>query len=109
MNKNQKTNIRSFRYSDRVASILESMEGANLNAKFENLVLFCNDKFPEVEKRYRTYQSMAASAFDDYMELSDLRHSIQRELTSINNCLCSLDELLEHVEAQCRKVKEYEK
>lgn len=55
MNKNQKTNIRSFRYSDRVASILESMEGANLNAKFENLVLFCNDKFPEVEKRYRTY------------------------------------------------------
>lgn len=52
---------------------------------------------------------MAARAFDDYMELSDLRHSIQRELTSINNCLCSLDGLLEHVEAQCRKVKEYEK
>lgn len=33
--KDTKNNIRSFRYSDRVAQILESMEGDSLNAKFE--------------------------------------------------------------------------
>ncbi|MBE7724524.1 MAG: hypothetical protein E7244_08870 [Enterocloster citroniae] len=46
--KDTKNNIRSFRYSDRVAQILESMEGDSLNAKFENLVIFCHDRLPEV-------------------------------------------------------------
>ena len=36
-----KNNIRSFRYSDEVAGILESFEGSTLNEKFENLVLHC--------------------------------------------------------------------
>lgn len=36
-----KTNIRSFRYSDEVAGIIEGFQGSNLNEKFENLVLYC--------------------------------------------------------------------
>jgi len=47
----KKTNIRSFRYSDRVAEILEAQEGTSLNDKFENLVLFCFDRVPAMEKR----------------------------------------------------------
>ena len=46
-----KPNIRSFRYSDRVAQILEAQPGDSLNAKFEALVLTCYDKLPEVERR----------------------------------------------------------
>lgn len=47
----KKTNIRSFRYSDRVAEILEAQEGTSLNDKFESLVLFCFDRVPALEKR----------------------------------------------------------
>lgn len=36
-----KSNIRSFRYSDDIAAILEAQEGDGLNQKFENLVMFC--------------------------------------------------------------------
>jgi hypothetical protein len=36
-----KSNLRSFRYTDEVAAILEAQEGNSLNEKFESLVLFC--------------------------------------------------------------------
>jgi len=43
-----KSNLRSFRYSDEIAAILEAQEGASLNEKFESLVLFC---FYKLESR----------------------------------------------------------
>jgi len=42
-----KSNLRSFRYSDEVAAILEAQEGGSLNEKFENLVLYCYYKLDE--------------------------------------------------------------
>ena len=45
-----KNNIRSFRYSDKVAQILENYEGESFNAKFENLVLFCFDNIEQRQK-----------------------------------------------------------
>lgn len=46
-----KNNIRSFRYSDEVASILEAQAGDNLNEKFDNLIRYCFERVPWVEKR----------------------------------------------------------
>ena len=43
-----KPNIRSFRYSDKVAEILDSHRGDTLNEKFENLVSDC---FLMIEER----------------------------------------------------------
>ena len=43
-----KNNIRSFRYSDEIACILESQPGENLNAKFEWLVESC---YCELERK----------------------------------------------------------
>ena len=83
--KDTKNNIRSFRYSDRVAQILESMEGDSLNAKFENLVLFCHDRLPEVQKKYDMYKSMADRQWNEFMELSDLRDGIKRDLTNVES------------------------
>ena len=44
----QKPNIRSFRFSDEIAYILNSYRGSNVSEKFENLV---TDAFCAVEKR----------------------------------------------------------
>lgn len=45
-----KGNLRSFRYSDKVAELLERQEGNSLNEKFENLVLYCYEQVPQVER-----------------------------------------------------------
>ena len=105
--KDTKNNIRSFRYSDRVAQILESMEGDSLNAKFENLVIFCHDRLPEVKKKYDMYKSMADRQWNEFMELSDLRDGIKRDLKNVESKLRSLDELLEYTESRCKAVMEH--
>lgn len=51
MKKENKNNLRSFRYSDRVAEILEGFDGDSMNAKFENLVLYCFDGLEDKKKR----------------------------------------------------------
>lgn len=54
-----KNNIRSFRYSDEVAAIIEKFKGDSLNDKFENLVLYCfwerkkiDDQLAQKRKEY---------------------------------------------------------
>jgi len=45
-----KSNIRSFRYTDDVAKILNDFAGDSMNQKFENLVLFCFQRL-EIRKK----------------------------------------------------------
>lgn len=52
----KKTNIRSFRYSDEVAAILEQQVGHSINDKFEQLVLECYYKLPELQKQHKELQ-----------------------------------------------------
>lgn len=53
--KSLKSNLRSFRYSDEVAAILEAQEGSSLNDKFESLVLFC---FYSLEQRNKDLEQI---------------------------------------------------
>lgn len=50
-----KPNIRSFRYSDEVAEILEAQRGNSLNEKFENLVIDC---YLMLERRQRMLEQV---------------------------------------------------
>lgn len=56
----KKCNIRSFRYSDEVAAILVKFGSpeSSLNDKFEQLVLDCYWKLPELEKQIRARQKV---------------------------------------------------
>lgn len=72
-----KSNLRSFRYSDRVAEILEKFKGNNLNEKFENLVLYCFDEVPKREKRLNEIDKEISKKLDMLRnfdrQLSELR------------------------------------
>ncbi|HBR02309.1 MAG TPA: hypothetical protein DD738_06840 [Ruminiclostridium sp.] len=46
-----KNNIRSFRYSDEVAGILEGFTGNSLNEKFENIILYCFWERKKIDKQ----------------------------------------------------------
>jgi len=74
----KKTNIRSFRYSDRVAEILEAQEGTSLNDKFENLVLFCFDRVPALEKRVNEIKKEISAKLGMLHEFNRQSDALQR-------------------------------
>lgn len=81
-----KPNIRSFRYSDRVLEILSAAPGDSLNEKFENLVLYCHDRKPEVTKQLRALEASIASAQKQL-------DSVQQEIAVRKQQLTRIDDL----------------
>lgn len=64
-----KNNIRSFRYSDEIACILNSQPGDNMNAKFERLVETC---YCEQERKQEQLDSIDAEIEKRRQVLHDL-------------------------------------
>ena len=64
-----KTNIRSLRFSDELAELMERQQGQNFTEKFENLVTRCVWEVPAREK-----------------ELAELERRIRKSLFNISAC-----------------------
>ena len=64
-----KTNIRSIRFSDELAELIEGQQGQNFTEKFENLVTRCVWEVPAREK-----------------ELAELERRIRKSLFNISAC-----------------------
>ena len=102
----KKTNIRSFRYSDRVAEILEASEGDTLNEKFENLVLFCSDGLEDTKKEYERFENLIIDSRKTWRELGDSLYVVGdmvKELNSIRRRIEELSKELGVVEKACYK------
>ena len=52
----QKNNIRSIRFSDELAELIERQQGRNFTEKFENLVTRCVWELPERERQLEHIQ-----------------------------------------------------
>lgn len=85
-----KSNLRSFRYSDRVAEILEKFKGNTLNEKFENLVLYCFDEVSKREKRLNEIDKEISKKLDMLRnfdrQLSELR-GLEQSISSAKHYL----------------------
>lgn len=91
MVKEKKTNIRSFRYSDRVAEIIESSDGATLNEKFENLVLFCFDELPVVKKELDMYKRWVKEEKESYYRLDKMNRNFNEIMSGLEEAKEKLD------------------
>lgn len=78
-----KSNIRSFRFSDQVKEILEGFEGDTLNAKFENLVLYCFDKVPQRKKDLEKINQDIAEKREEYWKLCAQMRDIQELISTL--------------------------
>ena len=76
----KKCNVRSFRYSDEVAAILEGMPGKSMNDNFEQLILECYYKLPELEKKRKSYENEISR---QQMLLRKLQYEIEPALKGI--------------------------
>ena len=93
--KEKKTNIRSFRYSDRVAEILEASEGNTLNEKFENLVLFCYDELPKTKRELDMYKRFIKEEEEKYHRLSKLNGGFVGIICDLKDAKMKLDALVD--------------
>lgn len=90
----KKNNIRSFRYSDRVAEILENAEGKTLNEKFENLVLTCHASLPEIQRKIDIESKHLQCMRDEWWKLLHLRQKVEERLERINCVSSEIDRFL---------------
>lgn len=58
MSSEKKEYSRSVRMTNTVKEFVENQEGEGFNEKFENMVLFCMDKLPEIEKQIAQKQKL---------------------------------------------------
>ncbi|KAB4605889.1 hypothetical protein GMD88_10695 [Pseudoflavonifractor sp. BIOML-A6] len=94
----QKTNLRSFRYSDEVAAILEAQEGKSVNDKFENLVLFC---YYKVEQRQKDLDRIN----EDIRKRREELYQLSRETEQLHMLHQDLDKVKYHLEMAGRRAK----
>lgn len=93
--KEKKTNIRSFRYSDRVAEILEASEGNTLNEKFENLVLFCYDELPKIKSDLEFFKGLVKDEKNKYYRLERLNRTFDEVMRDLEYAKGRLDMIVE--------------
>lgn len=101
MSKELKNNIRSFRYSDRVAEILEGMEGKTLNEKFENLVITCHATLPDIQHKIEVESRCLERMRDDWWKLLRLKGDIEKRLGSIDSVSAEIEGLISGFMGRC--------
>jgi len=93
-----KSNIRSFRYSDEVAEILEGFSGDSLNAKFENLVLHCYKLLPKKKKELNQITKQVEDKEKEYIKLCS-------QLQEVSSLISTLETLKRYGEIAARQAQ----
>jgi hypothetical protein len=94
----EKTNIRSFRYSDEVATAIERADGSNLNEKFNNLIQKCYFDIPAKEKELKEWQDKITKKRDEYFDLC-------KELEQVHHLIQTLQTLEHYGETAARQAE----
>ncbi len=102
--KSLKTNLRSFRYSDEVAAILEAQEGSSLNDKFESLVLFC---FYHLEQRKEDLAKIEQRIQEERSRLYRIQKATE-ELRQLERDIQNAQSYFSIVERRAKKIAETE-
>ncbi len=67
-----KSNIRSFRFDDEIAAIIEKYDGSNLNDKFNNLIRYCFIKLPEAKEQLKELENEIKVKKQELVKITDL-------------------------------------
>jgi hypothetical protein len=95
----EKTNIRSFRYSDEVDTALQSSDGSNLNEKFGNLVRKCYFDLPKRQDELKGVQKQIDDKRKEYWDLV-------KQLEKVHNLIQTLQTLERYGEMATKVAKD---
>lgn len=97
-----KNNIRSIRFSDELAELIDRQVGRTFTEKFENLVTRCVWELPQKEAELERIQAQIAQERQRLRELEQKRTDLQRIISgldrALNQCLYSTGETIKQLE-----------
>lgn len=97
-----KNNIRSIRFSDELAELIDRQIGRTFTEKFENLVTRCVWELPQKEAELGRIQAQIAQERQRLRELEQKRTDLQRIMSgldrALNQCLYSTGETIRQLE-----------
>ena len=97
----QKNNIRSIRFSDELAELIDRQVGRTFTEKFENLVTSCTWELPQKEAELERIQAQINAERQRLRELDQKRQELQRTISglgrALNQCICSAGEAIERL------------
>ena len=97
-----KNNIRSIRFSDELAELIDQQIGDTFTAKFENLVTRCVWKLPQKEKQLEEIQQRIQN---ERKRLYDLQRATE-QLRQLENDLASARRSFQIVERRAKQIAE---
>ena len=98
----QKNNIRSIRFSDELAELIDRQAGRTFTEKFENLITRCVWELPQKEEELRRVQEQIDR---ERQRLYDLRHATM-ELRQLEGNIKNAQRYFEIVERQAKRIAE---
>ena len=97
-----KNNIRSIRFSDELAELIDRQIGRTFTEKFENLVTRCIWELPQKEAELERIQVQITQERQRLRELEQKRTDLQRIMSglnrALNQCLYSTRETIRQLE-----------
>ncbi len=98
----QKNNIRSIRFSDELAELIDRQVGRTFTEKFENLITRCVWELPQKEKQLEDIQKRIDR---EWKRLYDLQKATE-QLRMLENDLASAKRSFQIVERRAKQIAE---
>ena len=97
-----KNNIRSIRFSDELADLIDRQVGRTFTEKFENLVTRCVWELPKKDMELAQIRAQISKEKQRLRELEQKRLDLQRAMSgldrALNQCLYSAGEAIRQME-----------
>lgn len=91
----QKNNIRSIRFSDELADLIDRQVGKTFTEKFENLVTRCVWELPQKEKQLQRITKAIQSEQQELLELRKRSAKMQRAVQVLEVKIQGLNDAIE--------------
>ena len=97
----QKNNIRSIRFSDELADLIDRQMGRTFTEKFENLVTRCVWELPQKETELKQLQEQIDRERQHLRELQQKRWGLQQAMDildrKLQQCAASMDQTMQQL------------
>lgn len=96
----QKNNIRSIRFSDELAELIDRQVGKTFTEKFENLVTRCVWELPEKEKEL---EQLEKEISQKQQQLQEMRNQVYKLSSTINQLFTKAKALENAIDQETEK------
>lgn len=101
-----KPNIRSIRFSDDLAELIDRQAGKSFNEKFENLITRCVWELPQKEEELKRLQEQISLKRKQLYDLEDAIQKLRQMERDIKYLRQSLDGVMKRAETVVKAAEE---